>query len=73
VVRTAIFAPKADMSSVAIRELYQQQNFLPLHECSSALELKRRGFNQDVALSLEVNSTHLGCQLFDAFYVSYLS
>ncbi|MDU2731491.1 2-phosphosulfolactate phosphatase [Pantoea sp.] len=62
-------SPEAQ-SAIAAWHFYQTQNLLPLHECSSALELQQRGFNEDIALCLEVDTAKLACQLYGDFYAS---
>ena len=64
-------SPEAQ-AAVATWQLYQQQNLLPLYECSSAVELQQRGFAEDVALCLEVDTTRLACRLYGDFYASGL-
>ncbi|MCX8959532.1 2-phosphosulfolactate phosphatase [Erwinia psidii] len=62
-------SPEA-LASVAAWQLYRQQNLRQLRECSSALELKKRGFNEDVGLCLEVDTASFACQLYGDFYTS---
>ncbi|MDT0178308.1 2-phosphosulfolactate phosphatase [Enterobacter sp. BRE11] len=64
------YSPEAQ-SAIAAWQFYQKQNLLPLHECSSALELQQRGFNEDIALCLEVDTAKLACQLYGDFYASF--
>ena len=51
---------------------WQQLNLSSLHECASALELKQRGFREDVDLCLEVDSAKRACQLQGDFYAQGL-
>lgn len=62
-------SPEAQ-SAIAAWHFYQTHNLLPLHECSSALELQQRGLNEDIALCLEVDTAKLACQLYGDFYAS---
>lgn len=65
-------SPEAQ-AAVAAWQYHRQQNLQALRECSSALELRQRGFEEDVALCLEVDAARQACRLDGDFYASGLA
>lgn len=65
-------SPEAQ-AAVAAWQHYQKQNLVLLRECSSALELTQRGFDEDVDLCLEVDKSKLECRLWGDAYMSTLA
>lgn len=65
-------SPEAQ-AAVATWQHYQKQNLLFLRECSSALELTQRGFNEDVDICLEADSSRRECRLWGDAYMSELA
>lgn len=55
-------------AAVAAWTFHKKTDLSLLYECSSAKELKLRGFAEDVALCLEQNAAGTACKLFGDFY-----
>lgn len=65
-------SPEAQ-AAAAIWQHYQGENWQLLRSCSSALELKQRGFHEDVDLCLEVDKSKKECRLWGDSYMSALA
>jgi len=65
------YSPEAQ-AAVAVWQHYQKQNLAPLRECSSALELIQRGYDQDVDLCLERDKSEKACRLWGDAFISAL-
>ncbi len=65
-------SPEA-LTAVAAWQFHQQQSLRHLIDCSSALELRERGFAEDVALCLDVDTAKLANRLHGDFYAADLA
>ena len=65
-------SPEAQ-TAVAAWHHYQQRGPEFLRQCSSALELTQRGFDEDVDLCLEIDESETECRLWGDAYVSGLA
>jgi 2-phosphosulfolactate phosphatase len=65
---TRLRSPEAEMA-VAAFAAAQQQNFVALNQCGSAVELRERGFASDVELCLQMDVSSNACQLAGNFFV----
>lgn len=57
-------------AAVAAYQYHKKHNLELLHQCSSATELRQRGFEEDIALCLEVDPSQRECRLYGDFYSS---
>ncbi|WP_426577362.1 2-phosphosulfolactate phosphatase [Xenorhabdus stockiae] len=57
-------------AAVAVYKQQQQHGLSSLYNCSSALELKERGFEADVNLCLEIDVSVNANRLYDNFYMA---
>ncbi|WLS78414.1 2-phosphosulfolactate phosphatase [Erwinia pyri] len=62
-------SPEA-LTALAAYRYHQEHHLSLLHNCASAAELRLRGFEEDIALSLEVDAGKLECRMYGNFYSS---
>ncbi|PLR36416.1 hypothetical protein CYR32_08630 [Chimaeribacter coloradensis] len=60
-------SPEAQAAAAAYHA-HRQQALRQLRECASAVELRERGFEEDIALCLEENAGIRACRLHGAYY-----
>ncbi|MDW8845078.1 2-phosphosulfolactate phosphatase [Erwinia sp. MMLR14_017] len=57
-------------AAVAAYQYHKQHSLSLLHQCSSAMELRQRGFEEDITLCLDAEVSEMECLLHGDFYGS---